>query len=145
MHQGKDGLRLGRRAVVAAVHMRPNRVDPHQVHLNPGRVRRVAQRPDRVAGAAVGADDALLLGLGERVHRSRIFLRPAVLGQAVHHEYVDVIGVQFFPKAVDVGPHAGGVPRPGLGHDGHLVARDVLQSLGSVRVAAIGIGQIKEA
>ena len=93
----------------------------------------------------MGADDALLLGLGERVHGSSIFLRPAVLGQAVHHEYVDVIRVQFFPKAVDVGPHAGGVPRPGLGHDGYLVAGDVLQRLGSVRMAAVGIRQIEEA
>ena len=61
------------------------------------------KRFDAVAGAAMSADNALLLGFGEHVHHSAVALRPVSFGQAMHQANVDVIGAEFLAKAIEVG------------------------------------------
>ena len=63
----------------------------------------------------------------------------------MHQADIDVVGAQFFAKAVEIGAGLGGIARPGLGEDGNLVAAKMLERLGHVRMAAVGIGGVEEA
>ena len=58
---------------------------------------------------AMGADDALLLGLREHVHDAAVACGPVGLGDAVDQEDVDVVDAEFLAEAVEIGAHGGGV------------------------------------
>src|SRR5712664_3560849 len=115
------------------------------MHFDPRGFCGGAKRLDAVARAAVSADDALLLGFGEDVHHAFEALGPVAFGEAVHEANVDLIGAEFAAEAVQIGACRSGVARPGLGEHGDLVARDMLEGFGDVRMAAVGIGGIEEA
>ena len=58
---------------------------------------------------------------------------------------VEVVGAEFLAKAVEVGAGRGGVARPSLGQHGNLVARNMLQRFGDVRMTAVRVGGVEEA
>ena len=120
-------------------------IDSSQINFHPGRFCRGAQSFDAVAGAAMGANDSLLLGFGEHIHGSAEAVGPVGFGDAVHEADIEIVRPEFFAEAIEIGPHAIGVARPGLGQDRDFVARHVLQRFGNVRMAAVGVGGIEEA
>ncbi len=63
----------------------------------------------------------------------------------MHEAHVDIIGAELAAESIEIGVGGGGVARPSLGEDGDLVAGDVLESFGDVRVAAIRIGGVEKA
>ena len=63
----------------------------------------------------------------------------------MHQADVEVVGAEFAAEAVEIGAHGGGVARPGFGEDSDFVARHMLQRLGDVRMASIGVRSIEEA
>src|SRR5436305_11696646 len=73
------------------VHMPADWVDAYQVHVYPRRLRRGAQRFDAVAGAAMGADNSLLLRVGEDVHHAAVAVGPVTLCKAMHQRDIDVV------------------------------------------------------
>jgi len=93
----------------------------------------------------VGADDALVLGLGKDVHDAAVAGGPVALGDAVDEDDVEVVGAEFFAEAVEIGADAGGVAVVGLGEDGDLVAGELLDGGGDVGMAAVGVGGVEEA
>ena len=93
----------------------------------------------------MGADNSLLLRVGEDVHHAAIAVGPVTLCKAMHQRDIDIFHVQFFPEALDVRLHPVVVARPGLGEDGHFLSRDALQRLARVRMAAVGVGEVEEA
>ena len=107
-------------------------------------IRGGAQSFDAVAGAAVGANDSLLLGFGENVHHAFVTLGPIGFGKAMHKADVEVVGAEFAAEAVEIGAGSGGIAGPGLCEDGDFVALHVLERFGDVRMAAIGIGGVKK-
>src|SRR5260370_42642198 len=88
---------------------------------------------------------SLLFGFGENVHDAFVALGPIPLGEAMHEAHVDIIGAELAAESIEIGVGGGGVARPSLGEDGDLVAGDVLESFGDVRVAAIRIGGVEKA
>src|SRR6266404_62129 len=115
------------------------------MNFDPRRFCGSAESFDAVARATVSADDALLLGFGENVHHALETLGPVAFGKAVHQADVDLIGAEFSAEAIKIGARGSGVARPGFGEHGDLVARDMLEGFGDVRMAAVGIGGIEEA
>src|SRR5690606_16813264 len=63
-------------------------------------------------------------------------------GDGVEHHHVEIVRVELFAKALNVGAHVGGGGGARFGHDGNLLARDVLERLGAVRVRAVLVGGI---
>src|SRR5579872_4653723 len=98
-----------------------------------------------MARAAMRADNPLLLRFGEHVHGAAVAIGPVGFSDAVHQTDIEIIGAEFFSKAVEVGAHSGCVASPALREYRDLVALYVLQGLGYVRMAAIGIGGVEEA
>ena len=87
----------------------------------------------------MGPNDALLLGLRQDVHDPAIARRPVPFGDAVDEDNVDMVDAELSPEAVKVGTDAGGISSVGLGEDGDLVARELLQGCGNVRMAAVRV------
>ena len=58
----------------------------------------------------------------------------------MHQAHVNVVGAQFAAEAVEVSARPGRVASPGLGEYGDLVAGHVLERLGDMRMAAVGVG-----
>src|SRR6266851_5572179 len=133
-----DSFRVG-------IHEGPNGIDSNEMNFDPGRFGGDTERVDAVAGAAVSANDALLFGFGENVHDAFVALGPITFGEAMHEADVDIIGAELAAETIEIGAGGGGVARPSLGEDGDLVAGDVLEGFGDVRVAAVGIGGVEEA
>jgi hypothetical protein len=129
----------------SGVHVRANGIDTHEIDIDPGRFGGGAKRCDAVAGAAVSANDALLLGFGENVHDAAVAVGPVGFGEAMHEADVDVIGAEFAAETVQVGASGDGVAGPGLGEDGDFVAGHMLEGFGDVRVAAVRICGVEEA
>src|SRR6266699_3917763 len=119
-------------------------IESNEINFDPRRERGGAQRFDTVAGAAVSANDTFLLGFGENVHDAFVALGPVAFGKAVHKANVNLIGAELATEAVEIGAGGGGVAGPSFGKDRDFIARDVLEGLGNVRVAAVGIGRVEE-
>jgi len=130
--------------VWVGVHVGADGIDADEVNVNPGRCRGGAQSFDGMAGAAVGADDALVLGFFEDIHDGAIARGPIGFGEAVHEENVDVVDAEFAAEAIEVGAHFGGVARPGFGEHGDVAAVDVLESFGNVRMTAVGVRGVEK-
>lgn len=58
---------------------------------------------------------------------------------------VEIVGLEFAPEAFQVGARSLRVTRPGFGEDCHLIARDVLERLRYMRMAAVSIRRIDKA
>src|SRR5579859_2132108 len=97
-----------------------------------------------MARAAVGADDSLLLGFGEYVHDTAIAVGPIGFGDAVHQADVEIIGAEFAAEAIEIGAGGSGIARPGFREHRDFVARHVLERLGYVRMASVGVGGVEE-
>src|SRR5437879_8272553 len=63
----------------------------------------------------------------------------------MHEADVKVIGLELTAEAVKIGARTLWIARPGLGHNGDSVARDMAQRVGDMGMAAVGIGGIEEA
>src|SRR5580704_738491 len=113
--------------------------------LHPGRLGSGAQSFDRVARAAVSANDALLLRFGENVHDAFVAIGPVAFREAMHEANVEVICAELAAKALEIRARGGGVARPGLSEDGDVIPRNMLESFGNVGMAAVGVGRIEEA
>ena len=74
----------------------------------------------------MGADDALLLGLGEDVHGAAIARGPVAFGDAVDEDDIDIVDAELAAEAVEVAAQAGGIARVGFGHDDDFVAGELL-------------------
>ena len=85
--------------VGVGVHVGADRIDADEVDINPRRCGGGAEGFDGVAGAAVGADDALMLGFFEGVHDRAVARGPIGFGETVHQEDVDVIGLSILSGA----------------------------------------------
>ena len=92
----------------------------------------------------MSADDSFLFGFGQDIHRAFVTVGPVAFGDAVHQADVEVVGAEFAAEAVEIGVHGGGVARPGFGEDSDFVARHMLQCLGHVRMASIGVRSVEE-
>src|SRR6267378_7893368 len=90
------------------------------------------------------ANDALLLRLREYVHRPLEALRPIPFGQTMHETNVNVVRPQLLTETVEVRPGSRRIARPGLGQHRNLIAWDMPQRLGHMRMASIGVGRVKE-
>src|SRR5215472_11647292 len=91
------------------------------------------------------ADNALLLGFGEYVHGAAEAIGPVALSDAVHQADVKIVGAEFPPEAVEIGAHAGCIASPALGEHADLIALHVLEGVGDMRMASVGIGSVEEA
>jgi hypothetical protein len=127
------------------IHMGADRIETNEIDIDPRRGGSSAQGLKAVAGDAVGSNNALLLGFGEDVHDTAIPRSPVPLGDAVDEDNVDMVDAQLSPETVKVGTDAGRISSVGLGEDGDLVARELLQGCGDVRMAAIRVRRIEEA
>src|SRR5258706_5280327 len=92
----------------------------------------------------MGADDALLLRLGEYIHHAAVAFRPVSFGDAVHERDIEVVRSQLTTEAVEIGARLLRGSSPRLGEHGDLVSWNVLQRLGDIRMTAIGIGRVEE-
>jgi len=126
------------------VHVSADGIDANEMDFDPRRFCGGAKGFDAVAGAAVGANDAFFLGLGEDVHHAFIAIGPIAFGEAMHEADVDVIGAEFAAEAIEIVAGGGGVASPGLGKNGNFVARDVFEGFGDMRMAAVGIGGVEK-
>ncbi len=126
------------------IHIGADGVDSNEMNLDPGRLCGGAKCFDAVARAAVSANDAFFLGFGEDIHHAFEALGPVTFGEAVHEADIDMIGAELAAEAIEIGTSGGGIARPSFGKDGDFVARNVFESFGDVRVAAVGIGRVKE-
>src|ERR1700733_7322235 len=133
-----DGLRVG-------VHVRADGIDAGEIDFDPGGFRGGAQSFDAVAGAAVSADDSLLLGFGENVHDAAVALGPIRVGEAVRETDIEIVGAELAAEAIEIGAGGDGIAGPGFREHGDFVARDVLERFGDVRMASVGIGGVEEA
>ena len=79
-----DGVGVG-------VHVGADGVEANEVDLDPRRCSGSAECADAVAGDAVRANDALLLGFGEDVHDAAVACGPVGFGDAVDEDDVDVV------------------------------------------------------
>ena len=93
----------------------------------------------------MGADDALLLGLGEHVHHAAITRGPVGFGGAVDEQDVDVVGAELAAEAIEVIANFLGIAVVGLGEHGDFVARQLLDGRRYIRMAAVGVGGVEEA
>src|SRR5437660_11127004 len=93
----------------------------------------------------MSANDALFFGFGKHIHDALVTLDPIAFGEAVHKAYVDIVSAKFASETVEVGASGGGVARPRFGEPGDSIARDMLERIGNVRLAAVRIGRVKEA
>ena len=92
----------------------------------------------------MGADNSLLLGFGENVHGTAVAVSPVGLRDAVHQADVEIVGAEFVAETVEIRAHAVGVACPRLGDDRDFVALHVLQCLGNVWMASVGVGGVEE-
>ncbi|GAC1468824.1 MAG: hypothetical protein PVSMB1_17510 [Gemmatimonadaceae bacterium] len=90
------------------------------------------------------ANDAAVLGFRDYVHRPAHAHVPIGGLHFMQQENIDVIGPQLFAETIEVGFDVGGGGRIGLGEDDYFVARDRLQCLAEVGVAAVLVGGIPE-
>ena len=93
----------------------------------------------------MGADDALLLRLGEHVHHAAVAFRPVGFGDAVHERNIEVVRSEFTTEAVKIGPRLLWRSSPGLAQHSDFVSWNVLQRLGDVRMTAVRICGVEEA
>ena len=127
-----------------SVHVGADGVDAGKIDFNPWRGCGGPQSFDAVAGASVGANDSLLLGIFEDVHNAAVAGGPIGLGEAMHEADVEVVGAEFATEAVEIGAGGGGIAGPSFGEDGNSVARDMFEGFGDVRMAPVGIGGVEE-
>src|SRR2546428_12333002 len=135
-HDADDGIGIG-------IHESTNGVDSNEVDFDPGRLCGGAKRLDAVARTAMSANDALFFGFGKHIHDALVTLDPIAFGEAVHKAYVDIVSAKFASETVEVGASGGGVARPRFGEHGDSIARDMLERIGNVRMAAVRIGRVK--
>src|SRR6185437_5547257 len=82
---------------------------------------------------------------GENIHDTTVARRPVALRDAMDEENVNVVGAEFFAKAVNIFAQARGIAVVGFCQHSDLVARELLDGFGNVRVTAVGVGGIEEA
>ena len=80
----------------------------------------------------------------ENVHDSTVALGPIAFREAVHQADIDVVGTQFFAKAVEIGAGLDRIARPRFCENRDLVAGEVLERLRHMRMAAIGVGSVEK-
>ena len=120
-----------------AVHVFACVVDARQNDVDPRGKGGLLKRVDIVARNPVGADDAALLFLGEHVHDPAIREGPLLVGQAMHENDVDVIGIQFAQDAIHIALGLAGRGGANFGGDDHVLAVDVIKRGREVAMATV--------
>ena len=90
------------------------------------------------------ANNPLLLGFLEDIHRTAEFRGPVVFLQAMHQENINIVRLEFLAETIEVGAHARFVPRPRFGQHRHLVAWDALEGRLDVGMRPVGVCRIDE-
>jgi hypothetical protein len=69
---------------------------------------------------------------------------PFSVCQTVHQDDIQILRPQFFPKPIEIGFHLGWITRPRFRHHRHFFARNMLQCIRGVRMAAVRIGEVEK-
>ncbi len=127
------------------VHEEPFGIDPGEVHLDERVAGGGAQGVHAVAARAVGADQALVLGLLEVVHRAGVLGGPVLLLHAVEKSNINIIDAKLAAVALEVALAVVGVGGVGLGLDDVAVAGDAFEGVAEIDVGAVLVGDVEEA